>query len=219
MATNLVMIGSRSRPDNAVRAFNQLRKVSAISDFVLTINEDQADLYPEIDGVTTEVVANGLGANGKANAIIHKYWDKYQTITGIDDDCLVQTQGWDEILQAPIQRIGHGISYGNDGIQGEKLPTKVMISSNIVKALGFFAPPPLFHSFADNFWKRLGRYLNSLHYFDDVNMEHLHWLNGKADKDETYESSQERYERDKIAYQKYILKDFEKDLKRVRDSL
>jgi hypothetical protein len=220
MNPNLVIIGTRSRPDNAIRAFQALKKTSIESDFLIVINEDQQELYPEINGVQREVVPTSFGANEKGNHVVHKYWDSYKTITGIDDDCLVQTTGWDAIITAPIKQRGYGISYGNDGMQGSKIPTKVTISSNIVKSLGFFSPPILKHSFCDNFWKILGESLNALDYFKDVNMEHLHWINGKAPKDKTYEmNTKELFIKDKKSYFNYIENDFEKDLMRVKKDL
>lgn len=220
MNSNLVMIGTRSRPHNVIRAFEALKEVSVESDFLMIINEDQQDLYPEIDGVMREVVPTPLGANEKGNYVVPKYWDSYLTISGIDDDCLVQTPGWDAIITAPIKERGYGISYGNDNIQGSKLPTKVTISSNILKALGFFAPTVLKHSFCDNFWKTLGESLGALDYFDDVNMEHLHWSTGKAPKDEIYElNTIELFNRDQEAYRLYLNDDFNLDLQRVREAL
>lgn len=186
----------------------------------MIINEDQVDLYPKIYGVKTEVVASHHGVNGKFNTVVPKYLDQYKTITGIDDDCLVQTDGWDEILSEPIKRIGYGISYGNDGIQGQLLPTKVMISTNITKALGFWCPPVLFHSYADDFWKLIGESINSLHYFRDVNMEHLHWLNGKAPMDETYQSNTaEQTQQDKHAYGLYLRDNYYPDLEKLEKAL
>jgi hypothetical protein len=218
--TNLVIIGSRSRPQNVVRAFDALKKVSKISDFALIINEDQKDLYPEIDGVTIHIVDSYHGVNGKFNTIVPQYLDKYKTITGIDDDCLVQTDGWDEILYEPIKRRGYGFSYGNDGIQGQMLPTKVMISTNITKTLGYWCPPGLFHSFADDFWKFMGERINSLHYFHEVNMEHLHWMNCKAPKEETYESNtQEIFQRDKQVYHEYLGEQLYIDIDKLNEAL
>ena len=177
-------------------------------------------MYPEIDGVTIHVVDSHHGVNGKFNSIISQYLDKYETITGIDDDCLVQTDGWDEILYEPIKEIGYGISYGNDGLQGELLPTKVMISTNITKSLGFWCPTTLFHSYADNFWKRIGQDIDSLHYFNDVNMEHLHWINGKAPKDETYESNtDELFFQDRSAYNIYLENNLPSDVIKLKDDL
>lgn len=220
MNPNLVMIGTRSRPQNAVRAFEALKKVSVESDFLIIINEDQQDLYPEIDGVIREVVPTPFGANEKGNYVVHKYWDLYSTISGIDDDCLVQTPGWDALITAPIKERGYGISYGNDGIQGSKLPTKVTISTNILKALGFFSPRILKHSYCDNFWKTLGECLNALDYFEDVNMEHLHWINGKATMDETYKLNtlqQQIIDRDN--YSLYLRDEFHHDIFKVQEAL
>jgi len=220
MNPNLVMIGTRSRPHNAIRAFEALKNMSVESDFLIIINEDQEDLYPEIEGVKREIVPTPFGPNEKGNYVVHRYWDLYSTITGIDDDCLVQTPGWDAIITAPIKERGYGISYGNDGMQSSSLPTKVTISSNILKSLGFFSPRVLKHSFCDDFWKMLGESLNALDYFENVNMEHLHWANGKAPMDETYElNTNEQYKKDRDAYSLYLRDEFHLDIWRIQKEL
>lgn len=218
---NLVIMATRDRPHNAIRAFDQLRQVSVESDFLMIINADQVDLYPTIPGVELAVVPNGLGANGKANHILEGYWDDYKTITGIDDDCMVTTQGWDAILAEPIKARGYGLSYGDDLIQGENLPTKVMISTNILKTLGFWAPPSLFHLYCDNFWKSLGQALDALDYFPGVKMEHWHHLNGKAPIDDLYRSTyaHEAISRDTAAWRAYMTNDFNADVEKIKASL
>lgn len=218
---NLVIMATRDRPHNAVRAFEQLAKVSAQSDFLMIINQDQADLYPVIAGVELVAVPDGLGANGKANHVLEGYWDDYATITGIDDDCMVTTHGWDSILASPIKARGYGLSYGDDLIQGENLPTKVMISTNILKTLGFWAPPSLFHLYCDNFWKCLGQALDALDYFPDVKMEHWHHLNGKAPIDDLYREAytSEAIARDRAAWQDYMGNRFDADVEKIKASL
>lgn len=225
---NLVMIGTRDRPHNAIRAFEQLKEVSVESDFLIIINEDQQDLYSAFSGydlelsyVMREVVPSELGCIGKANHILPKYWDSYQTITGIDDDCMVTTHAWDMLLALPIEERGYGISYGNDTMQGQNLPTKVMISTNILKVLGFWAPTSLFHLYADNFWKALGTELGSLNYFSDVMMEHWHYLNGKAPQDDLYRSIYAPGEMEKAneAFTTYIKDEFAGDIERVKAAL
>ena len=153
----------------------------------------------------------------KGNHIVHKYWDLYSTICYIDDDCMVTTQGWDELLAAPIKKRGYGIAYGNDTMQGDALPTKVMISSNIIKGLGFFAPPVIKHLYADNFWKSLGTELNALDYFPEVMMEHWHAFNGKAVYDQNYKEIYAPGEVDsaRLAFETYMNESFSTDIKRV----
>lgn len=219
--SNLVMIGTRNRPHNAIRAFEQLKKVSVESDFLIIINEDQIDLYPEIEGVIREVAPSDYWDVAKGNHIVHKYWDSYETITGIDDDCMVTTQSWDSLLAAPIKARGYGLAYGNDTIQGKELPTKVMISTNIIKGLGFFAPPVLKHLFADNFWKALGTELGALDYFPDVIMEHWHYINGKAPKDDLYDEiyAAGEMESAQIAFDTYMRDCFSADIAKLLNEL
>jgi len=218
---NLVMIPTRNRPHNAVRAFEQLKIVSKDSDFLIIINEDQVDLYPEIEGVMREVAPADYWDIAKANHVVHKYWDSYETITGIDDDCMVTTENWDCLLAAPIKEHGFGVSYGNDTMQGENLPTKVMISSNIVKGLGYWAPPVLKHLFADNFWKALGTELGALNYFPEVMMEHWHHLNGKAPHDDLYREiyAPGEMESAKSAFDAYMRDSFAFDIERLNSIL
>jgi hypothetical protein len=217
MNPNLVIIGTRNRPHNAIRAFEQLKKVSIESDFLIIINEDQVKLYPDIEGVMREVVSNEYGSLAKGNHIVHKYWDSYFTITGIDDDCMVTTQDWDVLLAGPIKKRGYGIAYGNDTIQGQNLPTKVMISTNIVKSLGYFAPPILKHLYADNFWKTLGTKIDALDYFPEIMMEHWHYLNSKAPRDEQYDAiyATGEMESAQLAFDTYMRDSFASDVEKI----
>ncbi|CAB4215034.1 hypothetical protein UFOVP1616_40 [uncultured Caudovirales phage] len=219
--SNLLIIATRDRPHNAIRAFEQAMQMSTESDFLIIINEDQQDLYPEIEGVMREVVPSELGCIGKTNHVLASYWDKYETMVGFDDDCMVTTQGWDAVLAAPIKQRGFGLAYGDDLLQGENLPTKVMISTNITRVLGFWAPKSIFHLYADNFWKSLGQGLGALFYNPEVKTEHWHYLNGKAPQDDLYKSiyTAEAIKRDRDAYQAYMGDEFDKDIERLKQAL
>lgn len=185
MNTNLVIIPARGRPDKAQTAFDALKQYSKISDFMIGLDDDDADNYPEIDGVIREVNPR-LKMNGTLNLLSVRYADKYKTISFMGDDHLVRTDGWDEKLYETIRNRGFGISYGNDLFQGENLPTMVMMSTNIIKTLGFMAPPKLIHLFMDNFWKFIGQVLGCLDYRADVIVEHMHFMVGKSQSDAQY---------------------------------
>lgn len=222
--TNLVVIASRSRPDRVQTCFDQLKKVSHISDFLLMVNYDQKDLYPDIEGVKRFIVPESYGttSNGKYAAMVdQKLYQGYFTISGIDDDCFVTTDGWDLLLSLPLKAKGYGISWGNDTIQNGRIPTKFTITTNIIDALGFVAPRELIHLYGDDFLARLGEELNSAHYAPNVMMEHHHWINGKAEMDETYRqtSSAETWAHDETFYKKYMTGQFHEDLLRVKKAL
>lgn len=222
--TNLVIVGSRSRPDKAVECLEQLKKVSHISDFMLIVNEDQAVIYPEVAGVKRVIVPASWGntSTAKVNYFVdQKLYKGYFTVSGIDDDCRVTTDGWDLLLTLPLKAKGYGVSWGNDTIQNGRVPTKWTITTNIIEALGFVAPPGLIHLFVDDFLARVGKELNSAHYAPNVMMEHHHWLNKKAEMDETYmeTASRETWEHDENVWNDYITGDFHEDILRVKQAL
>jgi hypothetical protein len=214
--SNLVILPSRSRPDNVERCINALKENSVISDFCVAIDDDQSDLYPRLDGVIYEVNPR-LRMNGTLNLVANKYASKYKTIYFLGDDHLVKTKSWDRYLAEAINIKGYGLAYGNDLLQGKNLATAVMMSTNIIEILGFMAPPKLIHLFMDNFWMTLGLKINSLYYFDDVIIEHLHPYAGKAEMDAGYvdANSEEVGSADQKEFVRYLSEEFEDDLKKV----
>ena len=216
MNTNLVIIPARGRPDKAEFAFHELKRLSKISDFMIGLDDDDADNYPEIDGVIREVNPR-LKMNGTLNLLATKYAEKYETITFMGDDHLVRTDGWDEKLYETIKNRGFGISYGNDLFQGENLPTMVMMSTNIIKELGFMAPPKLIHLFMDNFWKVFGQVLGCLDYKGDVIIEHMHFMAGKSKVDAQYQevNSSDVSSHDALAFKEYAETQLKDDAIRV----
>jgi hypothetical protein len=216
MNTNLVILPTRGRPANAARCVDYLLENSSTSDIVIAIDDDQTDLYPRIEGIMYEVGPRVYLAK-TVNAVAMKYVDQYKTIHFIGDDSVVRTKDWDILLQKPILERGYGISYGDDLLQGENLPTTAMLSTNIIKTLGFMAPPRLKHLYVDNFWLALGNSLQCLDYLPEVIIEHLHFANGKAEKDAGYEevNSGEMYKRDRQAFLDYLTDDLKADLEKL----
>lgn len=220
MNTNLVILPTRSRPDSAERCINALKEHSTISDFVIAIDDDQSDLYPRLEGVTYEVNPR-LRMNGTLNLVANKYVDKYQTIFFLGDDHLVQTPAWDQYLSGAIEQKGYGLAYGNDLLQGVKLATAVMMSTNVIKPVGYMAPPKLVHLFMDNYWMTIGKHLNSLWYFDKVIIEHLHPVAGKVAWDDQYReaNSTEVSNGDRDEFLRYVREDFETELAKIKQAV
>lgn len=216
MNTNLVIIPARGRPDKAKDAFDALKEKSKISDFMIGLDDDDADNYPEIDDVIREVNPR-LKMNGTLNLLATRYADKYETISFMGDDHLVRTDGWDEKLYETIRNRGFGIAYGNDLFQGENLPTMAMMSTNIIKELGFMAPPKLIHLFMDNFWKFLGQVLGCLDYREDVIVEHMHYMAGKSQSDAQYleVNSSDVSNHDALAFKEYCENNLKDDAIKV----
>ena len=220
MNTNLVILPTRSRPDSAERCINALKEHSTISDFVIAIDDDQSDLYPRLEGVTYEVNPR-LRMNGTLNLVANKYVDKYETIFFLGDDHLVQTPAWDQYLSGAIAQKGYGLAYGNDLLQGFSLATAVMMSTNIIKPVGYMAPPKLVHLFMDNYWMTLGKRLGTLWYFEKVIIEHLHPVANKVAWDDQYRevNSDEISNKDRVEFNRYLNEEFDTEFKKIQDAL
>lgn len=124
------------------------------------------------------------------NIVAGVWHDQYRALASLSDDHVPRTPGWDAMLLNAIDAMdGTGIAYGDDGIMRERLPTAPVISSDIVAALGWMCEPSLSHFCVDNVWKDLGQAAGCLAYVPEVIIEHLHWLNGRAPMDATYEEA------------------------------
>jgi len=121
------------------------------------------------------------------------------------DDHRPRTKGWDQLYLDALRELGTGIVYGNDLLQGERLATQVAMTTDIVRALGFMAPPVLRHMYVDNYWIDLGRMAGCLRYLPDVVVEHMHPLAGKAEWTEGHirVNAEASYSADRIAYMRY----------------
>ena len=220
MNTNLVIIPSRSRPESIDRAVKALKEHSILSDICVAIDDDQADLYPRLDDVIYEVNPR-LRMNGTLNLVANKYVDNYETIFFMGDDHLPSTPQWDHFLSGAIASKGYGLAYGNDLFQKKNLATAVMMSTNIIKSFGFMAPPKLVHLFMDNFWMLLGMDLDAIWYFDDVIIEHLHFLAGKSQVDAGYieNNANDVSNADRLELQRYVQEEYPADLARFKESM
>jgi hypothetical protein len=97
----------------------------------------------------------------------------------------------------------------------------VVISSVIIRALGYMVPPGLEHLYLDDFWKRLGQDLGHLEYLPDVIIEHCHPNAGKATWDDGYErvNSPGQNAWDRAAYGAFLGGRWPGELARLRAGL
>lgn len=119
------------------------------------------------------------------------------------DDHRVRSRGWDTELMLTAGPVG--VAYADDLNPGVDLPTSVVLGANIVRKLGYMAPPALGHLYVDDFWLALGRCLGTIAYRDDLVIEHLHPTIGKGEWDAQYRrvNSAEQFEHDAAAWRAY----------------
>lgn len=134
----------------------------------------------------------------------------------IGDDNRFRTPGWDLIIDGWLSQ--HvGVAYGDDGFQHERLPTSWWVSRPLVDVFGM-APVQLEHLYMDNWWKELGQGAGCLRYFPDVEIEHMHPLAGKAERDAIYDrgNNRARADHDRNWFHHWLRNGRPSDLRKAR---
>jgi len=134
----------------------------------------------------------------------------------IGDDMVPVTDGWDERL---CEAAGSsGMAYPNDRRRAD-LPEAIVMSTALIRALGWFCEPTLSHWFVDAVWRDLGHAAGCLRYLPDVVVEHRHpnVPGSGASPDATYSDAASGFAADMAAYQKWRMKRMRADIETVRE--
>jgi hypothetical protein len=228
MTDLVVIVPSRGRPDAALelaRVFGETCAADTKLLFAIDADDPRLNEYsPLIRNGFVDLAINASttmveALNRTAVAFANPGGEPAPFAIGfLGDDHRPRTQGWDRLYVEALRELGTGIVYGNDLLQGERIPTQVAMTSDIVRALGFMAPPTLTHLYVDNFWRDLGEAAGCLRYLPDVVVEHMHPVAGKADWDEGHVrvNQPSMYQRDAEAYGRYVTENFAADLAKVQ---
>jgi hypothetical protein len=222
---------TRGRPQNARQLWLAWQDAgTGLADLHFAIDDDDPWLdaylatFNEMPGVNIAIRPR-MRMVGTLNAAALELVDTYNYLGFLGDDHRPRTRGWDERFIAemsgaqetfawsctsPVSAVRMpktSIVYGNDLLQGEAMPTAVAMTSDIVRTLGYMAPPVMKHLCVDLVWKDWGLGIKRLTYLDDVIIEHMHPANGKAAMDTGYAevNSIEMMTSDSAAY--YVYRD------------
>lgn len=211
----LWIVPTRGRPQNAARLVEAFQTTRGLEGTQLMLCIDRDD--PALPEYVTALPQHGTydwlrvqvderrGLGGTLNFYAVQNTDAYEAIGFMGDDHLPRTPGWDVVLWNAVRGRYVALAYGDDRLQGENLPTEVLVTSGFVKTLGFMVPPTVQHLFLDNFWLETGRALDALTYCPVAVIEHMHPQAQKSEWDAGYVrvNSSEQWERDQAAYGAY----------------
>jgi hypothetical protein len=220
MADLVVIVPSRGRPGavgELVEAFEQTC-TEVTTDLVFAVDGDDEFLsdyqaavraYRGYGVLLTAAAPSTMVAtlNYAAGTLVA---DREPSAIGfMGDDHRPRTKGWDAAYLDALRDMGTGIVYGNDLLQRGNLPTQVAMTADIIRTLGYMAPPGLTHLAVDNAWLALGQAADCIRYLPDVVVEHRHPAAGKAAWDEGYQrvNSAEMYERDGAEFARWARED------------
>lgn len=225
-----VFVPTRSRPKN-IRDFagTFCESLAGFTDLIFVLDDDDPDLAQSIKRIANdwdyEVVSSvNRGMVEGLNTAFCRRRDEGTlgfAVGFMGDDHRPRSWGWDLDYIDVLKDIETGFVYGNDLLQGGIMPTQVAFTTDIAVTLGWMAPPVLHHLCVDLVWRELGNAIGRLEYLDDVIVEHMHPLAGKARMDRGYRiaNSTVMARHDTAAYELYMGTDFSRDVEKLKGLL
>lgn len=190
----MIMTPVRGRKANCERLLKSYADTADSADMVFILDPDDLGTYEGVEwGRTRQVVLDPRGMIGpKRNYAARMFAAEYDALMCAEDDIVFATPRWDTILMKALAGMGgSGMVYPNDDRRTD-VPENVLISSDIVKALGWFCEPSMQHYWIDNAWADLGRGARCLTLVPDVLFENHHYSMGNGSAHDTVYSESER---------------------------
>jgi len=221
MSDLLLIVPTRGRPENASRLAGACAAIDI--DLVFGVDDDDPErdryLSRRWPSNTRLTMGQRLGMCGTLNAIAVANAHRYALLGFCGDDHLPHGDHWPDAIRAALSD-RPAFCYGDDLFQRRNLPTAVFLTSDIVQALGYMAPPTLRHMYLDNTWKAWGEAIGRLHYLPDVVIEHVHPHAGKGEADQTYSEVWPLMEPDRVAFNHYCEGgELERDVEKLREAM
>ena len=228
MADLVVIVPSRGRPENVARLGDAWREAKTFGTHLIVAVDDDDPRLGDYRAVELPYLSElwvvprkrlGGTLNACAASVLRGLAPPL-AIGFMGDDHLPRTEYWASQIVSALKETGSGIVYGNDLLQGEKLPTAAFMTSDIIRTLGWMVPPGLVHLYIDDTWRELGNAMGRLKYLPDVVIEHLHPAAGKAPRDAGYDeaNSPERDRLDRAAFESWMRDGLPGDVAKLREA-
>lgn len=215
----IVLVPSRTRPHNIARLAQAWSDTGATAELLVLVDDDDPTLadYRAL-GVPLEV-APRRRIGPLLNEWAPRVAADHDVVGFMGDDHLPLTPGWDATIVAASTP--WSVVYGDDLLQGPRIPTAVFMGSALIRELGYMHAPGADHLYLDNSWKHIGEALGTLRFLPDVVIEHVHFLKGKAPQDALYAevNAPAMYDHDRAAFEAWVSGPAGPDLARVRAAM
>jgi hypothetical protein len=216
----LVLLPSMGRPDAYTKCIDSWRSTTSGASKILGIVPTGAT-YPRHDDVMVMVDPFTDGVVKAINRAFMAYPD-YAAYMFAADDMRFKTTYWDTTFLSTLQsKDGVGVVYGDDTIEGQRLPTHWCVGGRLARAVGYLGLPTCRHICSDVFWMDLATRMSCLTYKPEVVTEHLHFHVGRSKYDSTYDHNNNAtdYTQDSESYVDFATHMLPHEVKRVLRSL
>ena len=217
----LVMVPTRGRRENCERFLKSFTETASPgTDLVFITDPDDQETYAGMDwGPAVQAVLDPREfLTGKLNKTAAMMADVYDVLAWFGDDCVPVTPGWDTLMLATLEDMGGtGWVYADDKRRSD-VPEHWMCSSDVVKALGWYANPAMGHFYIDNTLAELGKRAGLIRWCPEAVVEHLHYsVTAETVRDEVYLSTEDRFgAADLQAFQEYRVNQLPHDVALLR---
>ena len=198
--------GRRAQCERLLESFTAT--ASPDTDLLFVLDPDDGDTYAGVDWgrAATAVLDPRDYLTGKLNKTAMAMADAYDVLMWLGDDCVPETPGWDALMLATLEELGgSGWVYPDDKRRSD-VPEHWMVSSDVVQALGWFAPPHVQHFYCDNIIAELGKRAGLIRWCPEAVIRHEHYSVSKsARRDRVYSQTEKKFgASDLAAFQEWL---------------
>ena len=189
----LIMVASRNRPRKLSEMLDSFNRTKTLETEIAIYIADDDPCLEEYKQVLRNYT-HKIGPWMTQGNVFNMFSSEYKNIEfygTVNDDHIYHTRGWDQSLTNAIKEKGNGwgLACANDLMtdwEKFKHPGATIISGNIIRTLGYYTWPKFRWIGIDFAQGALYTRLSRLFYFPEIIVEHRHWLNNKAEKDDNY---------------------------------
>jgi len=190
-----------------------------LSDVYVLHDDDECHIYEpllkEYPEVKSLCIKSGINLMEKINVHALSIANEYKYVGFIGDDIVFRNK-WEKEFIESLSKSRYALVYANDLVHRKgELATHPFITSNMIKAVGFFGCPAVGHHYFDNYWMDMLKRVGEIHFMNSIIMEHFHPFAGKEIQDSAYVQIESKFYENKVNYITYMRFNFEFDVQKV----
>lgn len=211
--------GGTGRSQRLIKCLNSwARMTEGLSDVHVILDDDDLHnfgfLFDRKERVHIHVRPANLSLMEKLNSVAVDVAHMYKYLSFVGDDIEIKTP-WESRFIDYLSSVPAGLVHANTLDLPDHIDwgTHPCITSNLVKALGFYGCPAVEHNFFDNFWNDICKEFGAVKYIPEIIMDHRKpgWT-----PDFLYHKVTGMLEQDREKYNRYRDTQFASDLEKVR---
>jgi hypothetical protein len=194
-----LLVPTRKRPERLRVMIDSVKRTANVMPQILCYLTPDDESYNWADYAPTQfIVGPRLTMSDLWNALIpYASGDIFMLCA---DDVIFRTPGWDVEVEKTFQAVPDKIllAFCDDGgPSGKTFSSLPFISRRWVEVVGYFTGPGFSADFSDTWPHDVAHMIGRKRFIPNVLIEHVHWLWGKAPKDQTYLENEQRYVKDR----------------------